>query len=115
MFKRWEVLFKRRDGEQAAEQWLIAEYFDSLQHLSRADMDALTATLKRTATFFPSIKECMDLAPRQYDTTSANAIGSPAWYEADRIERAEAKLAIEDQMKARLAELTAQLAAQQGA
>lgn len=99
------MLFKRRDGDEAAEQWLIAEYYDSLRHLSRSDLDVLTGKLKRSVTFFPSIRECLDHTPVRYDTTSANAIGSPAWFEAHRLERAADKLAIEGNMKARLGEL----------
>jgi hypothetical protein len=106
-FTRWEALFKRRDGDEAAEQWLVAEYFDSLRHLSASEMDALTAALKRSCTFFPSIKECLDHAPRRYDLTSPDAIGSPAWHEAARIERAADKLAIAERRAAALAELAA--------
>ena len=60
-FRRWEILFKRKDGDTEADKWLIAEYYDSLRHLSEAGMDALTRQLKESCTFFPSIKECLDL------------------------------------------------------
>ena len=59
-FQRWERLFKRKDGEPNAEKWLIAEYFDSLGHLSPAGLDALTKLLKSRCTFFPTIAECLD-------------------------------------------------------
>lgn len=67
-FRRWEILFKRKDGNVDADKWLIAEYYDSLGHLSEAGLDALTKILKETCTFFPTIKECLD-ATRcdQYD------------------------------------------------
>ncbi len=61
-FRRWEVLFKRKDaGDVQAEKWLIAEYYDSLKHLSEAGFEALTRQLKENYVFFPTIKECLDL------------------------------------------------------
>jgi len=62
MFRRWEVLFKRKDsGDTQADKWLIAEYYDSLGHLSVEGMSTLTRMLKEHCTFFPSVKECLDL------------------------------------------------------
>lgn len=60
-FRRWEILFKRKDADVQADKWLIAEYFDSLRHLSPAGLDVLTRQLKERCTFFPTIKECLDL------------------------------------------------------
>ena len=61
-FRRWEVLFKRKDaGDMQAEKWLIAEYYDSLGHLSADGFDVLTRLLKENCTFFPTIRECLDL------------------------------------------------------
>jgi hypothetical protein len=61
-FRRWEVLFKRKDaGDMQAERWLIAEYYDSLGHLSLEGMNVLTRLLKENCTFFPTIRECLDL------------------------------------------------------
>lgn len=61
-FRRWEILFKRKDtGDLQSEKWLIAEYYDSLKHLSEAGFDALTRQLKETCTFFPTIRECLEL------------------------------------------------------
>ena len=59
IFQRWERLFKRRDGEANAEKWLIAEYYDSLGHLSADGLAALTKLLKSRCTFFPTIAECL--------------------------------------------------------
>lgn len=62
MFGRWELLFKRSDrGDEQAEMWLIAEYFESLGHLSPEGLDALTRELKERCTFFPTIKECLEI------------------------------------------------------
>lgn len=62
MFRRWEVLFKRKDsGNEQADRWMIAEYYDSLGHLSADGLTALTRLLKENCTFFPTIKECLDL------------------------------------------------------
>lgn len=44
-----------------AEKWLISEYYDSLGHLSPEGLNTLTRMLKEQCTFFPSIKECLDL------------------------------------------------------
>lgn len=44
-----------------AERWLIAEYYDSLGHLSLEGMNVLTRLLKENCTFFPTIRECLDL------------------------------------------------------
>jgi hypothetical protein len=56
------VLFRRKDtGDTQADKWLIAEYYDSLGHLSPEGMNTLTRMLKESCTFFPSIKECLDL------------------------------------------------------
>lgn len=61
-FRRWEALFKRRDGGDAqAERWLIAEYYESLGHLSAEGLRELTKLLKANCTFFPTIRECLDL------------------------------------------------------
>lgn len=61
-FRRWEALFKRKDsGDQQADRWLVAEYYDSLGHLSPEGLNTLTRLLKEHCTFFPSIKECLDL------------------------------------------------------
>lgn len=61
-FRRWEVLFKRKDtGDTQADKWLIAEYYDSLGHLSPEGFNVLTRLLKENCVFFPSIKECLDL------------------------------------------------------
>ena len=60
-FQRWEILFKRKDsGDVQAAKWLIAEYYDSLKHLSEAGFDALTKRLKETCVFFPTIRECLE-------------------------------------------------------
>jgi hypothetical protein len=61
-FRRWEILFRRKDGgDVQAEKWLIAEYYDSLKHLSNEGFEALTRQLKESCTFFPSVKECLEL------------------------------------------------------
>lgn len=61
-FRRWEILFKRKDtGDTQADKWLIAEYYDSLGHLSADGLNTLTRLLKENCVFFPSIKECLDL------------------------------------------------------
>lgn len=43
-----------------AEKWLIAEYYDSLKHLSPEGFTALTRILKEECTFFPTIRECLE-------------------------------------------------------
>lgn len=60
VFRRWENLFKRKDGNVESDKWLIAEYYKSLGHLSEAGLDKLTDVLKETCIFFPTIKECLD-------------------------------------------------------
>lgn len=59
-FRRWAVLFKRKDGDVQSDKWLIAEYYKSLGHLSEAGLNRLTDALKETCIFFPTIKECLD-------------------------------------------------------
>ena len=59
-FRRWSILFKRKDGDVENDKWLVAEYYDSLKHLSEAGMDALTRQLKEACIFFPSIRECLE-------------------------------------------------------
>jgi hypothetical protein len=69
-FRRWELLFKRKDnGDVEAEKWLISEYYDSLRHLTAEGFDTLTRMLKERCTFFPTIRECIELtrcAPTDY-------------------------------------------------
>ena len=61
-FERWTRLFKQKDGgDVQAAKWLIAEYYQSLGHLSEAGLEALTELLKANCTFFPTIRECLDL------------------------------------------------------
>lgn len=61
-FRRWEILFKRKDGgDVEAAKWLIAEYYDSLRHLTADGFDTLTRMLKERCTFFPTIRECIEL------------------------------------------------------
>ena len=69
VFRRWEALFKRADrGDVEAEKWLIADYFKSLGHLSPEGMEALTDELKARCTFFPTIKECLEIMnPARFD------------------------------------------------
>jgi len=56
------MLFKRKDtGDTEAAKWLIAEYYASLGHLSAEGLRTLTDMLKERCTFFPTIKECLDL------------------------------------------------------
>lgn len=68
-FRRWESLFKRADkGDLQAEKWLIADYYKSLGHLSPEGLDALTDELKERCTFFPTIRECLEIMkPKQFD------------------------------------------------
>lgn len=62
VFRRWEALFKRADrGDEQSEKWFIAEYYKSLGHLSHDGLEALTEQLKRKCTFFPTIKECLEI------------------------------------------------------
>lgn len=95
-FRRWEILFRRKDGDIAADRWLIAEYYKVLGHLPPPSLDTLTDMLIRECTFFPSIAECLRLMrcdrydyshpfhslthrPRDND---ADAIGTTAWHRA---------------------------------
>lgn len=68
-FRRWEALFKRADrGDVQAEKWLIADYYKSLGHLSPEGLERLTDELKARCTFFPTIKECLEIThPARYD------------------------------------------------
>jgi len=68
-FRRWEALFKRADrGDIQAEKWLIADYYKSLCHLSPGGLEALTDELKERCTFFPTIRECLEVTrPKQFD------------------------------------------------
>lgn len=72
MFRRWEVLFKRADrGDVQADKWLIAEYYKTLGRLTPWQMDALTEELKARCTFFPTIKECLEVInPPRYSYAS---------------------------------------------
>lgn len=72
VFRRWEALFKRVDrGDVEAEKWLIADYFKSLGHLSPEGLEALTDELKARCTFFPTIKECLEIMnPPRFDYAS---------------------------------------------
>lgn len=60
-FRRWEMLFRRRDGDIDSDRWLIAEYYRALGHLPEYWLDKLTDALIRQCTFFPSIAECLKL------------------------------------------------------
>lgn len=67
-FKRWAVLFKRKDGDVESDKWLMAEYYDSLRHLSPAGFDMLTKALKEVSIFFPTIAECLEVTrPKRGD------------------------------------------------
>lgn len=62
VWRRWDAMFKRADkGDVTMEKILMAEYFRSLGHLSPMGLEALTEMLKQRVTFFPTIKECMDI------------------------------------------------------
>lgn len=69
VFRRWEALFKRADrGDPEADKWFIAEYYKSLGHLSEYGLERLTDELKARCTFFPTIKECLDIIkPARFD------------------------------------------------
>jgi len=69
-YRRWAMLFRGKDtGDTESEKWLIAEYYESLRHLSEEGFAELTKLLKANCTFFPTIRECLDLMkPRdRYD------------------------------------------------
>ena len=59
-FRRWSILFKRKESSVEDDKWLVAEYYKSLGHLSAAGLEKLTDVLKEKHVFFPSIKECLD-------------------------------------------------------
>ena len=62
VFKRWEAVFKRADkGDVMMEKFMIAEYYKSLGFLTPHGLELLTDTLKKRCTFFPTIKECLDI------------------------------------------------------
>ncbi len=62
VFRRWEAVFKRADrGDEVAEKWLVAQYFKALGHLSPAGLEALSEQLMRKNTFFPTIRECLEI------------------------------------------------------
>jgi hypothetical protein len=71
-FRRWEALFKRADrGDVQSEKWLIADYYKSLGFLSAEGLEVLTDELKKQCTFFPSIKECLEITnPKRFDYAS---------------------------------------------
>lgn len=72
-FRRWEALFKRADrGDVQAEKWLIADYYKSLGFLSPVGLEALTDVLKERYTFFPTIRECLEIT-----RPKADDFGSP--------------------------------------
>lgn len=79
VFNRWTVLFKRVDNASLdAEKWLIAEYFKSIGHLSPRGLEALTEELKRRCTFFPTIREILEIIePPRY------AYGNPFYAAKD--------------------------------
>jgi len=87
-FRRWEVLFKRSDkGDVQAAKWLIAEYFDSLGHLSPKGLNELTRQLKERCIFFPTIHECLKVInAHRYDWgnpfAGGYAGGNPAMFAA---------------------------------
>lgn len=84
VFRRWEALFKRADkGDDMMERLLLAEYYRSLGHLSHDGLEALTDQLKRRCTFFPTIKECLDIinvAPLSGDWGNPFVSRSPRLY-----------------------------------
>lgn len=99
-FRRWEMLFKRADrGDGEAEKWLISEYYKSLGELDEHGLELLTDELKTRCTFFPTIKECLEIInPPRYSYANPfnngahrlgqrrglDEIGSPEWMNAAR-------------------------------
>lgn len=60
-FRRWGLIFGRRDRNEDDDEWLVAEYYSSLSHLSVEGFRELTQALKRTVTWFPTIMECLSI------------------------------------------------------
>jgi hypothetical protein len=61
-YRRWAMMFRGKDtGDAQSEKWLMAEYYQSLSHLSEEGFEVLTQLLKENCTFFPTIKECLDV------------------------------------------------------
>lgn len=95
VMERWQAIFKRADsGNVTNDKWLLAEYFDSLGHLGPRGLDLLTKELKARCTFFPTIKECLEIInPQRYDyanpfyaskwldENNQSLIGSRAWHQ----------------------------------
>lgn len=93
-FRRWERLFKRKDGDSESDKWLIAEYYKALGHLTVEQFGLLTEQLIRKCVFLPTISECLGVInppPYSYghpfnqlaeQRRGADAIGSLAWWGA---------------------------------
>lgn len=101
VMRRWQAIFKRADtGDIETDKLMLAEYYKSLGHLGPHGWDLLTEELKTRCTFFPTIKECLEVInPARYDYASpfyrtrrdVDAIGSPEWMDAARLDYQEAK------------------------
>lgn len=96
VMQRWERLFKRADsGSVEADKWFLAEYFKSLGHLSPEGLEALTEQLKARCTFFPTIRECLEVInpPRHSYSNPFNRINGRI---PDRLLAGPAPLQIEE-------------------
>lgn len=79
MFKRWSILFRRKDGDENDDRWLMAEYYQSLSFLTADGFNALTDELKGQCTFFPTIRECLAIVRPGFYNYKARFGGDPKY------------------------------------
>lgn len=110
----WNAMLPKRAGDDLGGELMAKGYHRMLGHLSPVEMGWLTEMVLDECKWFPTVAECKEMMGRksytnQFYRASPDLIGSDAWWQAHRLERAADRLQLESRLKDEHALLTAQL------
>lgn len=110
----WSSMLPSRAGDDLSGELRAKGYHRMLGHLTPTEMGWLTEMVLDECKWFPTVAECKEMMGRKsyanrFHRISPNQIGSDAWWQAHRIERAANRLELESRLKDEHAKLTAQL------
>lgn len=110
-------MLPKRNTDDVGGELMAKGFHRMLGHLTETEMGWLTEMVLEECQWFPTVAECKAMMARQnygnkFYRRSSDQIGSAAWFEADKIDRAANRLELENRLKASHAELTAKLIGQ---
>ena len=97
----WDAMLPKRAGDDIGGQLIVKGFHRMLGHLTETEMGWLTEMVLDECEWFPTVAQCKTMMGRQsysnrFYARTVERIGSPAWFEAHRIERAANRLELEN-------------------